>query len=505
LRAQLKSFAIYGLGTLSTSVLGFVLLPLYLNQFPPEQFGVVNILLLATTFASMFLNAGIMSALHKQYFVVTGPERKELVGQVVLWYIAVGLLVSLVGWAFARPISSNLFRTDLYGSQVRLLGPMVLLTLTVDVPFNVLRLENRPRDFVLLSIIRILVETVMKYLFLIVLRRGIRGYFESSLLSLTLTNVVVYVFSLGQIRFSTRMGNLRTLLRLGVPFVFSGFAIWSLDAVVRLILNYSQGAGAVGLFSTGQRFAQIFTLVLFQPVSLMMPPFVFSYVAAHTEGENKVFFGRIFAILVLAGTAVVVVIGVGSTDLMRVLVRYLGTRQEYANAQSNIVPLTLANLFYFLTMPAGYVALWIHKTRVLAIASTVTAALNVLASYLLIRLFGPNGAGLGMALSYLLYLIIAYAALNRHQKVAYPFRLGLFETALAIACIYGISILPVLPPVLSLFAKTSLSVVLFGVGTWWVGLRMAPDVRRRLAEETVVVLTRLGLSAGHSRSARGKE
>ncbi|MEE8340930.1 MAG: oligosaccharide flippase family protein, partial [Candidatus Neomarinimicrobiota bacterium] len=62
-----KQSLIYGIGTILTRVVTFLLLPLYTNIFTPEEYGIISLAYAFTGFVMIVYRYGMDSALMKYY------------------------------------------------------------------------------------------------------------------------------------------------------------------------------------------------------------------------------------------------------------------------------------------------------------------------------------------------------------------------------------------------------------------------------------------------------
>ncbi len=354
-KSKIFELLIYGIGTISNSAIGLVLLPVYMKQFTPADYGIINVFLLIITFATMFVSAGMMSSLHKMYFVVPMGDRQKLLGTTLAWYVAVAAVIALVVVSFRSNLSIIFFKTPLYGSDFVTVLAIVILSLILDVPLNLLRLERKPGYYVGFSFLRLITELSLKILFIVVLKKGIKGYFVSSLLSLVGTNIAIFIFVKRYVALSASWVYLKGLLKLGAPFILSGFAVWSLGAIDRMQLNFLLGPSATGVYSVGLRFAQVFNMLFYRPISLLLPPLMLADTSDDADAWKR--YSRLLNILTLIGSLLAAVISIFSIGAIDLITTAFGSHVEYLAARSIIPILTFANLVYTVAMPVSYIGL----------------------------------------------------------------------------------------------------------------------------------------------------
>jgi O-antigen/teichoic acid export membrane protein len=390
-----------------------------MGYFSPEQYGIISILYIVIAFTGMVASAGLMSALHRLYFTVDGDERKALLGSTYVWHLVVGILCGAIIIGFSKPISNLLFLNAKYQVETVLIGLYFLFNFPLEIPFNIFRLEKKSGVYVSYSLIRFLLDFGLKIFLIIVLDRGVRGYLESGIISTAVTLLLTNFSIARYIKLTFRSEYLKELLRLGVPFIFSGFAMWSLTVSDRLVLNYFVDQNAVGIFATGMKFSHIFKILLFTPVSLFLPAIIFSYAEKHSESESKRLLAKLLNILVVSGGCLFLLVSIGTRDLIHVLVSDFGARQDYLDAITLVPVLTLVPFLFHLTFASSYALLLAKKPIYASYASVVCAVLNLVLNLALIPHLQEMGAALATAVSHIIYVALVYYWAGKQYPAGY--------------------------------------------------------------------------------------
>jgi O-antigen/teichoic acid export membrane protein len=456
-----KKFSTYGLGNILQTALRFILIPLYLRYFLPEEYGVISVLSVLMGLISIFMGAGTMNGLVRLYYENEADRRRMLVGTTWLTYLVLSLGGGLLLTLLAPSISSWMFQSAEHAPSVRMLAAFFLFNTMQQVPMNILRLENRAGGYVGVSLLKFILDFGLKYLFIVVLGRGVLGYFETSaIVGLAgLAACIVLTRRTLSLRFNrTFFGE---LVKLGSPYIISGFAVWVLEVSDRLILNMFKGTDAVGIYSLGYSFANMFGVLLASPVGLLLDPYFFGYAARRSEQETKILLRRIMTLSLAAGGLVYLAITLGSGDLLRIFTTYLKSNERYLAARDLIPILSGAPLLYFLSTPATLAGLLIKKPAVSSVIFAASAGLNAGLSFLLIPPLGTIGAALATFLAYFAMVVALYVWIERAYPVGYPWaRVCLGLLALGVLGSGG-ALVPIADPFVSLFLRGGLSIVLF--------------------------------------------
>lgn len=435
IKETFKNFLTYGIGSILQSSLSLILLPLYLRFFTPEDYGVISVLTVTMALCSMFASAGVVNGMIRLYYEKEGDWRRLLVGNTWFWYLAVGLLGSVLFYLQAPLLSRLLFRTEIDSDFMILLGLIFLFSMAKSVPLYVLRLEKKAGMYMFFSIFSFLVDCGFKLYFIVSLDRGVQGYLESGAISSFLTLILILPFVVKYSKFSLSIPLIKQILRLGIPYIFSGLAIWMLDSSDRLLLARLSGEAAVGIYSLAFQFSSLFTILLAAPVGLLLDPFFFAYAASKTAGETDYLLQRILSYTTIAGGFVYLMIVLGSGDIVQTMVKYLGVNNKYSEATWLVPITTLVPYLYFITISGALAALLIKKPEIGSAAAIIAAVINVVANLLIIPIFGATGAAVTKVACYLVMNIVVYWQIARIHPIQYDWK----RTILSFAGVFLLS------------------------------------------------------------------
>lgn len=422
IKDALKQFFVYGAGNIAQSALNIFLLPLFLRLFEPSEYGVISLLLLTSSFLATFASLGIGTGLFRLYYEAEIGERKKLVGTTWLWLLFTGALGLVILVTQSHNLSRLLFHVEDYSHSIELLGAFFLFSLISDMPFSIFRIEKRANFYVGFAVLRFLIDFGLKFSFIAFLGRGINGYFEASSLAYVITLCLMAPFILKYVSFSLNTSYLKQLLRLGFPYVFSGFAFWILTASDRYILNQFTGAAAVGIYSLGYNFANIFDTLLTSPSALFWAPFLFSYAAERSTEDTKRLLNKSLIYFLLVGGMLYLIISLGAGDVLRALTFVFAAKPEYHQAMPLVPLLTLGLLFYLLSRQATNAMLLAKKPEYGAIAISITAAANIGLNLVLIPRFGAWGAAVDAVIAYGLNDLLCYWWAQKIWHVNYDWK-----------------------------------------------------------------------------------
>ena len=388
LSSNLKQFLTYLTGSLSQTALGFLLLPLYINRLTPGEYGRVSVLITFNTILSLLASSWVLSGLVRLYYEQADQQRHRMAATAIAWTTGITLFPVTGMFLTASSLSSALFGSSAFAGEVR--AASILLCVTT-LPFGlcqVLRLEKRATAFVMISVLGFLTDLTLKIYFIGVRGLGVEGYFISSILSSALVVGASVSVMVRGMELTMDRDLLRKLLIFGGPFLFSGIGMWVLDISDRLILNTFAGSEAVGIYTLASKLASIFNIVLLGPLSLFWSPYLFSISAEQGEEALRRTCSKSFPLLAMVGGFLLVVIGCGASDLIRLFSHNMAYHQS-----SGLVPfLSLAPFLYMISLPAGSAILQSRQGRYSSYAVGVAAFVNLALNLVLVPRFSFYGA-----------------------------------------------------------------------------------------------------------------
>jgi O-antigen/teichoic acid export membrane protein len=480
IKDALKQFFTYGTGSIAQTALNVILLPLYLRLFEPSQYGVISLLVVVTSVLAMFAGAGMTAGLFRLYYEAETRERKKLVGNTFIWYLIGATLAGAMLFIAASPLSQLLFHSGDYAHSIRLLGGFFFFSTMLTVPFSILRLEERSRLYVGFSLLRFLIDFGLKLYFIGFLGRGIDGYFESGIVSSLVILCSISFFVRRYVSFSLDLSHLKQLLQLGAPFIFTGLAVWVMTSADRLILNHFTGQAAVGVYSLAYTFAGLFTILLSNPISLLIDPFFFSHAASMTDEDKKKLLNKILIYLFLAGGILYLSIALGAGDVLKIFTFLFKAKEGYLEAAKLVPLLALAPMLYLILTSAALAALQVKKPKFISIACCITAAVSIGLNFALIPIMGIWGAATTSAVAYMLLAILCYWWADRVFPVSYSWW-GLVKGLFFLGVAFAIGWIIQIPahPWLSLFTRVAVGVMTFGLLVWFAGNILTADEKGR--------------------------
>ncbi|MGB9589829.1 MAG: GNAT family N-acetyltransferase [Candidatus Hydrothermia bacterium] len=415
IRRLLVDTLIYGLGTMLSPLVGFVLLPLYTRFLTPADYGVLSILSVTTGVLTIVLSLGIPSGMLRFYF----DQDKRVRDQVVY---------SSMGAVFALTTFGALIISGLAGPVSRILvsgpqGPYLIVLMAAGfatgawtVVFqNLMRAQKRPALYTVANLGGFALRLGLNILFVVGLTRGVAGILEAGLVSNLVILALLAPVGLWGTRPAFSWKKLGEITRFGIALEPGNLAAWVLNMSDRYFLQSFSDMTQVGLYSVGYRIGQLTEIGMVKPFRLAWPPLIYAEAGDHKRARKSI--SRIATLYAFFGLWA----SLGLFLLAPAILKAMATK-GYWGALDVIGLIALSYVILGTTWITGAGLHILKKPVMVSVAFITGALLNIFLNFTLIPHFGMMGAAWATLISFVFISAFTFAASQRSFPVAYEWR-----------------------------------------------------------------------------------
>jgi O-antigen/teichoic acid export membrane protein len=431
-----KHSLIYGLSSILSRSIGFLLIPLYTHYLTPADYGTLELLDLTSYIVGMLAAMGISNSVMRFYFEYTEQEKKDQVISVALiaaWVIA--LVFFVISYIFAKNISTLVFESPDYFRMFQIIFASMVFNLSNGIPLTVLRIQEKSVLFITFNFIKTALTLILNVLFIVYFEMGVMGILWSGFIVTGGMGIYLLIYQFSKIKISFSFDLLMPMLKYGIPLAWSTFGMFVVNFADRFFLQRLTTMNELGLYSLAYRFGFLPSIIVMVPFMLVWAPKRFDLVK---EPNAKTIYSTIFTYLAF----LLIYTGLGICLLIKDVIIIVAD-PEYFQAYK-YVGVILSS--YILNGAVLYVQFGIHlrkKTRYLAYATLMTAGINIIANVLLIPVLHAWGAALATLVSYMFLLAYTFIVSQKLYDVPYEYGRIIKLTVLAIAMFtIGIQINP---------------------------------------------------------------
>lgn len=449
----MRSGLAYQAAAFLSAGLAVLTLPAYTKALG-EDWGNADLVLTWVIFLSIFARLGFGEALLRHWYTAR-PEQRPRLQRTIQWSVAAvsavlgGLLVLVAPW-FADSVLSGVDP-----GLVRIAGAALLIYCNLDLAQALLRARDDRRTYLLTSVTNVLLTVTLTVLLVVVFDRGVRGFLVGNYVASTVVLLFLWARELpvwlgrraelpasvqpdaveadptatvevhegaGETavrREAASSGELRPLLRFGLPTVPSDAAIFGFNLLDRTILK-AVAAGVPFLAFTQASKIAVGVILVARAFQLAFPPLAYSIRDA--AEASKVYASAVRGyVIVLGGTVAGVALCAPWT--VHVLVKVgpdgVDARPE---AISILALLATAWALWGLVPVMTSIAGRLGATRLTVPAAVIALAVNALGLLLLVPEYGAQGAALALVIAYVVLLVVLDRLTRRYFPVRFDWR-----------------------------------------------------------------------------------
>ena len=403
---------IYGFGSIVIKAIAFFTLPIYTRLFTPEEFGILEMFNTIAGMLSIFMTMGLDSA-QSFYFMEAknngGRSITDITASIFQLRIIVGLIVVFLSIVFSYFIIKFTFQVSLPSYYLWIVAISTFFGTLVSQSLEVFRLIYKPWRYIALSFLQTVFGVAFILFFVYFYDGGIRGY----LLGVCCGSLFTMVIGWHTSRSYTYWGKLdlelfKKFIKFGLPLLPSGLMIWIMSASDRWFVSNILGNYEVGIYAIGAKIALIITIVIetfrkaWWPIAMDM---------LHKD-DSQVFFKSISLCYVAVGSLSAVLLTILSPYLVKIL-----ADDRYFHSWKLIGILCWGNIFYGFYLLSFIGIFKAKKTYISTYIYSISAFLNIILDYVLIKYYGVFGVALATSFSVLAANIMGVIVSNKYYKI----------------------------------------------------------------------------------------
>ncbi len=424
--------AIYSLSTSVQRLQGLIMTPIYTSAiYLPQMSDYGNYGLVYTFIAFMnFVYLYGMDSAFLRYFFLGKSDRKTVFSTTFFVLLLSGTATSLLLYFFAQPISSLILFSPELSDLIRLSALILFLDSLGNLPFLILRAEERPVSFSVFRMIRFTLEIVLNIVFVVVLHKGVLGILYANVLAafVNLLMMSPYIFKYLTLQFQRSL--LSEMVKFGLPFLPNGIGFMIIEMADRFLVTDYLGKDVLAFYHANYKFATVLLLLIVGFRNAWQPFFL----KISKKSWASEVYSRILDYYLLAAGILVVFVTFFIRDLLTIHyfdAFYLLGQKEYWDGISIIPWIILAYFFYGIYViftPAFYIQ---KKSQYMIFFTGSGALLNILLNIWLLPRIGIWGA---VTATVVAYLVMAVSIFVVAQKL-YPIPIRMNKIALLILLI----------------------------------------------------------------------
>lgn len=389
------------LGTFSSKVLVFLLVPLYTSILSTEEYAIYDLLITTVSLLSPFLTMNIAEGVMR--FCLDKLEYKA--EEVLTIGVAFVFASSLIMFALT-PVFALVPALEGYSLWLALFFFVSNIHLVLT---QYLKGINEVKLFSSCGVFSTLITVLLNILFLVVFDFRIIGY----MLAHVIAHATICLFIMIRMRIHERLVRISSInerlwgdmFRYCTPMIPNSLSWWVSNSSDKYMVTWLISKSALGVYSVAYKIPSLLTMV----TSIFTSALQISAVEDFGSEESKRFYEDVYVCSASICCCVSLVLIVLTKPLAYVLFK-----NGFYEAWKYTGILIMAYNFNFLAGLLGTVYTSAKKTRFLFYSTAVAAVVNIVLNFVLINQIGVYGAAIATCVS---YWIVWFMRICNVQKI----------------------------------------------------------------------------------------
>lgn len=430
LKTFFKNSFIYTIGTVFTKGIGIFLLPIYTRYLTPAQYGIMDLFMILGSLVSLTIALEIHQAVVRFYQDTKDENEKiQYVSTAFLFTTLVYLVYLFLSIFFSDTFTLYLLDNIKYKS-IFLLGTLSIFTSGLFY-FTSLQLivQTLAKKSVIVSIVNVICIASIAIYLLVFQNMKIESIFIGQIIGNSIGTILSLYYTKKSYKLVFIYQKFKELIAFSLPLVFSSVAIFIAIFIDRIAIKYFLGLDELGIYGLAYRFAFVTSLIMvgFQNA---LSPLIYKHYKEKETPLNIVKLFELFWIFVIFVT-------VGSILFSKEVIVLMSTEAFYGAA--SVIPLLVLAVFFgnmYIFLPGLNIA---KKTKIIASISILGAFLNTGLNFLLIPLFGIEGAASATVLSAVIIFVIRIIMSQKYYYIPFLWKEIIFSFFFILLSTYIIS------------------------------------------------------------------
>jgi len=408
---MLRIWSVYGVGSILSRSIAFLLLPLYTRVLSPEEYGIRAMVGLALELTLLLVACGMKEATTRFYLgdqASGGAPRPEAGSTGILLHA--GLIgFGIVGGLLLAPWIAGPLLGDAALAPYLRLGLVAGFFIHLhEGAFVYLRARGRAGLVVATSLATLVAMVGLNLLFVVAFRWGVAGIFYTEIIVYGISGVAFTVLALRElgVRFRPELG--RAMVRFGAPIMFMPLTWLVLTRTDMMFLTHYGSLAHVGVYVLAVQCAQVLALAVIYPFRNVWDPMQFQL---GDDAAGRRMFRRMFQWVTFFAIVAAFGCAIAADDVITVMAA------PAFHAAAAVVPiLVLVYVFEVVHVMMNSALLVRNRTMLVAAVALVTVGVNLGANAVLVPRFMATGAAVARVLAMIAMVSVTVAIAQRLRR-----------------------------------------------------------------------------------------
>ncbi|MCR4861352.1 MAG: polysaccharide biosynthesis C-terminal domain-containing protein [Ruminococcus sp.] len=418
----LSNSLLFAIGNFAPKILSFILVPLYTARLTTNEYGIADIIT-STAFIIIPILLCEIAESALRFAFDEEVDNTALISTIFFFYlkrIAFLLFIAAAVCAGSAYIG--------YYSYIKYITFIFLTVITNGVYFiflNYLRGIEKIKEVVILSILSTILNCFFNILFLVVYNAGLEGYVFSSVLSIFIASIFIFIknklYKLIQIK---RIDNKlkQQLLLYSKPLILNKLSWDILTYSDKYTITILISASANGVYSIASKIPTILGTLS----NVFSDAWRLSAIKEFDKDDKNGFISQIYnayTTLLVWGCSLILIFNI---PLARILYSSNGFFEAWKYVPFLLISVLLSGLSSFLAS----IYMSVKETKIIQSSTIVCSIVNIILNVVLVMIVGPIGAAISTVISGYVRWIYRHIKLKNYIKCRFEYVKFHFELLL---------------------------------------------------------------------------
>lgn len=399
-----KNIGLLTLGSFTTKILSFLLVPLYTSVLSTAEYGTYDLFSATIGVLLPLLTLNIQEAVVR--FAIEKKTSRSSIVTISCKYYLISNGIVVVGLVLNQIF---LFSSTLAAYSILFFGMFLVQSLS-GIMTNYIRGIDRVADLSISSVISSAVTIACNVLFLVVFKWGLTGYFIANIIGPLIQSVYLIIRShfFSEISIQNYSDEEKEMTKYSKPLIANSIAWWINNVSDRYIITFFCSLAENGIYSVAGKIPAL--LNIFQDI--FSQAWTLSVVRDFDSEDKNGFFSNTYK----AYSCLLTIVCSGIIVFDKMLARFLYAKDFYL-AWKYVPWLTIAILFGALSGYIGGFFAAVKDSKIFATSTIIGATTNLILNLIFTPIYGAIGAAIATAICYFVVWLFRFFQSKKYIKL----------------------------------------------------------------------------------------
>lgn len=377
--------SIYGLGTMISQAVSFIMLPIYTRHLTPKDYGILEMIDTTNMLIGIAVTIGIGRGMSRFYYEEENSDyRNQVISTTYGISFAITIMLFPILYFLSPYFSQLIFSTLEYKQYFSISFFSLFMGAITDIGLIYYRLEKQPVHFITVSITRLISLIILNIIFIVYLHLGVMGILLSTLLSRITYSLIISTAILWKTKFRFSLKIAKKLISFCAPLIPANLFSTLIKQSDKYFVLYLMTVADAGIYSLSLKLGNAVHI-------LITVPFIMAYIPRRFEIMKKPDAVQTYAQIFTYFSFLFILIGLSISVLIPEIIRIMATSDFYEAEQ--YIPLVVFSMYIFACQyHFDFGIEYSKKTKYFAYINVIIAGLHLSLNFFLISNYGIWGA-----------------------------------------------------------------------------------------------------------------